>query len=62
MSLVGIEWAAARKHAKDPRTLTERLAKWFPKKWRRVVLVGLMALLTWHFWNAPDVVPVYGGW
>jgi ABC-type glycerol-3-phosphate transport system permease component len=57
LALVGLEWAAVRSHHPKPRTLTEHLARWFPRRWRRALLVGLMALLTWHFWNAADVVP-----
>lgn len=49
---VVIEVTAARSAHLKPRTLTEHLARWFPKRWRRVLLVGLMAALTWHFWDA----------
>ena len=42
-----------------PRTLSEVLAAWFPKRWRRVLLTGLLALLTWHLWVQPAIrVPV----
>ena len=44
-------------HRTAPRTLSEHLARWFPKRWRRVLLVGLLTLLAWHLWTAPDVQP-----
>jgi hypothetical protein len=55
LALVGLEWAAVRSRHPKPRTLTEHLARWFPRRWRRALLVGLMALLTWHFWGAADI-------
>ena len=60
-ALVVLEVLAARSRGPKPRTLTEHLAGWFRKKWRWV-LVGLMALLTWHFAMAPDVRPVEVVW
>jgi hypothetical protein len=53
-----LELFAQLSTAATPRTLSELLARWFPKKWRRVLLVGLMSLLTWHFWWQADVRPV----
>lgn len=45
-------------HKGKPRTFTE-FARWlFPKKVRRIILVGLMAVLTWHFWQGEDVKPL----
>ena len=39
-------------------SLSRTLGRMFPKGVRRAVLVGLMALLTWHFWVQPQVGPV----
>lgn len=57
-----IEFFAARSHGHRPRTLSEHLWRWFPKRWRRVLLVGLMTLLTWHFMTGPDVRPIEVTW
>ncbi len=46
-------------HRGKPRTFTEFVRWLFPKKVRRVVLVGLMALLTWHFWTGQQAGPVW---
>lgn len=43
-------------------SLSRTLGRLFPKPWRRVLLVGLMAVLTWHFWSQPDLGPVLVGW
>ncbi len=45
----------ARAH---PRTLSETLWHWFPRRWRRVLLVGLLSLLAWHLASGPDVRPI----
>lgn len=52
------ELAGVLSHGPRPRTISEYLARWFPKRWRRALLIGLMALLTWHFWAQPQVRPV----
>lgn len=48
-------------HRGHPRTLTEFMRWLFPKKLRRIILVGLMALLTWHFWanDIKSVQPIF---
>ena len=54
-------WASLSGHAK-PRTLSEHLWRWFPKRWRRVLLVGLLGLLALHLWSGPDMGPVMAPW
>lgn len=44
-------------HRGSPRTFTEFVRWLFPKPVRRAVLIGLMALLTWHFW-VHDIGPL----
>jgi hypothetical protein len=39
-------------------SLSRTLGRMFPKNIRRILLVGLMALLTWHFWLQPQVGPM----
>ena len=47
-----------RPHSKaHPHTLSETLWAWFPRRWRRVLLVGLLSLLVWHLASGPDVRP-----
>ena len=59
VAILGIEIAATLSHDPKPKTISEHLWGWFPRGWRRVLLVGLMALLTWHFWSGPDVQQPY---
>ena len=53
-----LELIAQFSHRPKPRTFSEHLWRWFPRRWRRALLVGLLSLLAWHFWSAPDVVPI----
>lgn len=47
------------KKSPKPRTFTEHMRAWFPKGWKRAVLVTLLVLLTLHLTGAiPDVKPM----
>lgn len=56
-----LDLLATRSHRPRPRTFTEHMHRWF-SGWRAVLLVGLMAALTWHFLASPDVKPVEPIW
>jgi uncharacterized BrkB/YihY/UPF0761 family membrane protein len=58
-AFLGIEIAAAVSKHKKPRTLSEHLWAWFPRGWRRALIVGLLSLLAWHIASGPDIKPVY---
>lgn len=62
VAFVAIEFAAALSHDPKPRTLSEHLWHWFPKHWRRVLIVGLLGLLCLHIGAGPDVAPHAAPW
>ena len=53
-----LELVAQLSHHAKPRTLSEHLWRWFPRRWWRVVLVGLLTLMTWHLASGPDLQPI----
>lgn len=58
-AFVVMEILSTRSHAPHPRTLSEHLWRWFPRRhWWRIVLVGLLSLLTWHLFSGPSLGPI----
>lgn len=47
-AFVVLEVIAARSKRPKPRTLSEHVWKWFPWRWKRVLLIGLLGALLWH--------------